>query len=427
MVELYAVALAILGVIVLGAAVLPRLLAGRALSFPILYVGFGIAVFSVPNGLPAIDPIEYGVLVERSTELGVIIALMGAGLKLDRPPSLSGWISTWRLLAISMPLTIAAAAVLGWWVIGLAPAAALLLGAVIAPTDPVLASEVQVGEPRDALEDAEGEPDDYEEPEVRFALTSEAGLNDGLAFPFTYLAVAVAVAGLHPGSWIVEWLLIDVVYKIATGTIIGAGLGWLLATFLFRFPIETNLADAMEGSIALGITLFVYGITELAGGYGFIAVFVAALAFRHYERTHESHEALHDFIDSTERLLMAVLLVLFGGAIAGGLLAPLTVEAMTVGLVLVLVVRPLAGAIGLLGFGLDWYERGTISFFGIRGVGSFYYLAYGLNQATFPGADIVWATVGFTVGLSVVVHGITASPVMNTLERWQTSTPSAAD
>ncbi len=124
---------------------------------------------------------------------------------------------------------------------------------------------------------------------------------------------------------------------------------------------------------------------------------------------------------------MTVLLVLFGGAIVGGLLAPLTVEAIVVALVLVFVVRPLAGIVGLLGFGLDWYERGTVAFFGIRGIGSFYYLAYGLNQATFPGADVVWATVGFTVVLSVVVHGVTASPVMNTLERWRTSTPTAAD
>lgn len=135
MVELYEIGLAVAGLIVLGAAVLPRLLAGRAISFPILYVAFGMAVFSVPNGLPTVDPIEYGVLAERLTELGVIVALMGAGLKLDRPPTLSGWMSTWRLLAISMPLAIAAAAILGWWAIGLAldRGAVSFVGFVVSP------------------------------------------------------------------------------------------------------------------------------------------------------------------------------------------------------------------------------------------------------------------------------------------------------
>jgi NhaP-type Na+/H+ or K+/H+ antiporter len=131
-------------------------------------------VFALPVDLPGADPLAHPKVTEHLTEVGVIVALMGAGLKIDRPLSRKGWASTWRLLATAMPLTIAAVALPGRWWTGLVPAAALLLGGALAPTDPVLASDVQVGE----LTDQEDSED-----EVRFALTSEAGLNDGLAFP----------------------------------------------------------------------------------------------------------------------------------------------------------------------------------------------------------------------------------------------------
>ncbi|HYH30496.1 MAG TPA: cation:proton antiporter, partial [Pseudonocardia sp.] len=156
---------ALVGVGALLAGLLPRLLADRPLSMPIVFLGLGMAVFALVDALPNPDPMRHPGVTERITEIALIVALMGAGLKLDRPIGLRSWSSTWRLLAIAMPLTIAATAVLGWWWIGLAPAAALLLGSALAPTDPVLASDVQVGRP--------GGGED-EEDEVRFALTSEA-------------------------------------------------------------------------------------------------------------------------------------------------------------------------------------------------------------------------------------------------------------
>ena len=166
--DTYEIILALLGVAFIGAAWLPRFLQGRPLSFPILYVALGFVLFALPLGLPDPLPLNNRQVTEHFTELLVIIALMGAGLKLDRPLSFRGWGVTWRLLGIVMPLTIAATALLGWWVIGLAPVSALLLGAVLAPTDPVLSSDVQVGAPGEGQED-----------QVRFGLTSEAGLNDG--------------------------------------------------------------------------------------------------------------------------------------------------------------------------------------------------------------------------------------------------------
>ncbi|WP_030270337.1 cation:proton antiporter [Micromonospora globosa] len=402
------VAFALLGVGALLAGVLPRVLERRPLSMPIAFLGLGMLVFVLPTGLPTPDPLRWPELTTHLTEVGVIVALMGAGLKIDRPLSWARWSSTWRLLAIAMPLCIAAVALLGWWWAGLVPAAALLLGAALAPTDPVLASDVQVGEPTD-VEDSEDE--------VRFALTSEAGLNDGLAFPFVYAAIAIATTGLAPSGWLAEWFAVDVFYKLAAG--VGGGLlvGWLLGKLFFRAPSKLRLARHSEGFLALAATFLAYGLVEVIGGYGFLAVFVAARAIRAAERTHEFHSVLHDFAEQVERLLTVLLLLLFGGAVIGGLLAPLTWPAALAGLALVLVIRPLAGWLSLRGAPGRPAEHWVISLFGIRGVGSFYYLAYATSKTDFPQADLVWATVGLVVVVSVVAHGIAATPVMQLLDR----------
>ena len=180
----YVVVLAGFGAVVLLTAWLPMVLKELPLSLPIVCVGLGVVIFSVP-AVPGVapHPQEHLAITQRLTEFVVLIALMGAGLKLDRALAWVTCALTWRLLGIAMPLTIALLAVLGHALLGLGAAAAILLGASLAPTDPVLASDVQVGPPGEGLED-----------EVRFTLTSEAGLNDGLAFPFVNLAIALALA-----------------------------------------------------------------------------------------------------------------------------------------------------------------------------------------------------------------------------------------
>lgn len=401
----YDLGLTITGIAILGAAVVPRLLVGRPLSFPSVYVGVGFVVFSLPLGLDAPDPLSNGQLAERITELVVIVSLMGAGLRIDRPEGWGSWNVTWRLLAVAMPLTIAGVALLGWWVVGLSPAAALLLGGVLAPTDPVLASDVQVGGPN------VGEEDD-----VRFALTSEAGLNDGLAFPFTNAAIA-ALGAASFGAWFGDWLLDDVVVKVGVGVLAGLAIGKVLALALFRLPLRSQIAEFAEGFVALAATLLTYGITEMAHGYGFLAVFIAARVIRRAEPEDEVHDVLHDFAEAIERLLSAGLLVLLGGAIVGGVLAPLGLQGAAVGLAVVLLVRPLSGLASLLGHPCPGHERSAIAFFGIRGIGSGYYLAYALNQADFAQAGELWAILVFVVLLSVILHGMSASPVMAHLDR----------
>ena len=406
LVEIHELVLLVLGLAAFGVVVLPHVLSRQPLSYPLIFVAGGAILFSLPLGLTQPDPIEFADATETLTEIGVITALMGAGLAINRVPGWRTWGSTVRLLAITMPLTIAAVAGVGWWAIGLTPAAAILLGAVLAPTDPVLASDVQVPAP---------DRDEDQDDEVRFALTSEAGLNDGLAFPFTNLAILIAISGVSPSGWLAEFLLVELLYKLAVGLLAGLVVGRLLgwAIFARRSP----LPQIRDGMIALAATLFSYAGAEMVGGYGFLAVFIAAIVIRNQERKHSYLEVMHQFSDQIERLLSALVLILFGGALASGILGYLDWRSALVAVVIVVVVRPLAGIAGLARSSMPGRERAAIAFFGIRGVGSFYYLAHASNQVDFLQIEQVWAITALVVLISVVVHGVTATPAMAYLDR----------
>ncbi|MES2035825.1 MAG: cation:proton antiporter [Pseudomonadota bacterium] len=401
------------GVLIALVAWMPLALKRLPLSLPIVCIALGAGLFLLLR--PAVRPLPmaYPEITERFTEFVVIVALMGAGLKLDRVFDLRRWAVTWRLLAITMPLSIGAIMLLGVWA-GFTWTAALLLASALAPTDPVLAADVQVGPPKTGEED-----------EVRFGLTSEAGLNDGLAFPFVHLAIALSLAATTGKPWLGEWLTYRVLWEIAAGVgggwLIGRLFGWLT----FRMPAESKLARTGDGLIAIAATLVSYGVTEIIHSYGFLAVFVTALTLRHAHREHDFHRDMHDVTEQVERLTMMVLLLLFGGALVSGLLSGLGWVDVAVALTVLLVVRPLAGLIGLIGLRAATSEKLTLAFFGIRGVGSIYYLAYALNHAPFEGAERLWGIVGLIVLLSILLHGLTVTPVMRRLDRRQGRDPDA--
>ncbi|MBD3837010.1 cation:proton antiporter [Brevundimonas sp.] len=410
----YILILFVVGALIALVAWLPLLFRRAPLSLPIVCVALGAGLFSLPQ--VAFDPLPqtYPEITERLTEFVVIIALMGAGLKIDRIFRPKRWGVTWRLLGVTMTLSIVAIATLGW-AMGLGVAGAVLLAGTLAPTDPVLASDIQVGPPREGGED-----------EVRFGLTSEAGLNDGLAFPFVNLAIALALAAAGvEADWVLEWLTVNVLWEVGAGLGIGWAIGWLFGWLTFAIPVNTRLAATRDGFIVLAATFLSYSITEMLHCYGFLAVFITALAFRHADRDHDFHVEMHDFIEQIERMAMMVVLVLFGGALASGLLAPLGALDVAAAFVIVLVVRPLAGLIGLIGFRRPMREKLILAFFGIRGVGSFYYLAYGLNNAPFEQGDRLWAIVGLICLLSILLHGITVTPVMRMFDRSQGRDPDA--
>lgn len=411
--ERYDLALGLFGLIVLLTAWLPMVLRRLPLSLPIFCIAIGIlagqTIFNALAQLPAVDS---RVVIERVTEFTVIVALMGAGLKIDRPTGLRRWAVTWRLLAIAMPLGIIVMAAGASWILGLGAASAILLGACLAPTDPVLASDVQVGPPQTGRED-----------EVRCALTSEAGLNDGLSFPFVYLAVAVALAGEQP-HWFSQWLLFDVVWRLSAGVAMGWTTGKILGLVTFRLPKGAALARTGDGLVALGITCLAYSLTELVHGYGFVAVFVAALSFRTVERHHGFHRELHTFSEQIERLLMMVILVCFGAAVSvGRLIDELDWRVITFALVVVLIVRPVTGWVSLPPT-LPKDERAAIAVFGIRGIGSFYYLAFATGIAEFEEVGVLWTAVALIVLISIVMHGLTVTPAMRWLDKRRGTVPS---
>jgi NhaP-type Na+/H+ or K+/H+ antiporter len=204
---------------------------------------------------------------------------------------------------------------------------------------------------------------------------------------------------------------------------VGRAFGWLT----FHVPADTKLAKTGDGLIAIAATFISYGLTEMIQCYGFLAVFVTALTLRHSQREHDFHRDMHNITEQIERLAMMVLLLLFGGALVSGLLAPLTWPDALAAVVILLVVRPVTGLMGLIGLKASWTEKLSLAFFGIRGVGSFYYLAYGLNHMEVEGGERLWAIIGLVVLLSIVLHGLTVTPIMRTLDRLHGRDPDADD
>lgn len=401
----YAVALTGAGLLIALVAWLPLALRRLPLSLPIVCLSIGGLIYTSPYVTLDPSPGAYPYATERLTEFVVLVALMGAGLKIDRRFSFRGWGTTWRLLLITMPMSIIAIAVIGTTILGLSVLAALLLAASLAPTDPVLAADIQVAGPQEGGEDT-----------VRFALTSEAGLNDGFAFPFVHLAIVFSLAATTGEPWFARWLTLNVLWE----TIAGIGCGWLVGRVFgwatFKMPGDT-LAKTGDGLVAIAATFVSYGVSELLHCYGFFAVFVTALTLRNSHRDHDFQRDMHDITEQIERIAMMLLLLAFGGAIVNGLLSGIGwIEIVAVVLIL-LVVRPVTGLLALIGVRATLTEKITIAFFGIRGVGSFYYLAYGLNHGRFEDGDRLWVILSLVVFVSILMHGLTVTPAMRWLDR----------
>ncbi|MFZ3584576.1 cation:proton antiporter [Loktanella sp. DJP18] len=401
----YHVALTVIGLIMITARWLPRLVSrNEPVSAPLMILFGAAATLLIPAMPPLPDPREAARPWEIVSELCVIIALFGTGMRIDSLRPWRKWGPTGRLLGIAMPLTIAAVALLGYTVEGLTVAGAILLGAVLAPTDPVLAVDVQVGPPHEGQEHP-----------VRFTLTTEAGLNDGLAFPFVYLGLIVAAEGLNPGAWLVDWLVWDVVYRITVGVAVGWAGGRALGLAFFSLPSGAPLADTSSGVLALAGVLLCYGSTELIEGYGFIAVAVMGLTLRRVEESHHFHRRLHDFTESIEDALTALLLIALG-SILPMVFADLTWNQVWVALILILIVRPVAGWLSLLGTDLPYRDRAAVSVYGVRGIGSIYYLCYAVTHMEFVNESQLWSLVGLVILLSTMLHGFSVTWAMRKIE-----------
>ena len=404
--DAYHILLIALGASLLVAYWLPHLLLRRPPAATALLMACGMAgSLLFPDVVAGINPTENPGIWEIAAELVVIVVLFATGLRIDDLGGRRLWWPTVRLLAITMPLTIAAVALLGWSLAGMTIGGAILLGAVLAPTDPVLAGDLQIGPPLEGKEHP-----------VRFALTTEAGLNDGLAFPFVYLALHIASQGADPSHWLAEWLAWDVLYRILVGTVLGAGIGWLLGRILIAVPAWNTIAASGPGVLALAGVFLAYGVVELAEGYGFIAAFVAGLVCRRAEARHRFHQHLHSFASSIEHAITAILLVLLG-SVMPSLWPHLDWSLTIIGFGLILVIRPLAGMLGLIGTPLGLRARAVVAIYGVRGIGSLYYLGYASTHVEFIDEGQLWAVVAFTIFASTVIHGLTAAATVEVLDR----------
>ncbi len=403
---LYTLALAAVGVTVLiGVAAMSRQ-HERTFSASVFYValgGVGAVALAFLDVRP-LDPEGDHVLLERLTELALIVAVFSAGLTIERHVQRRSIVSIALLLVLVMPLTILAIALFGMWAMGLSFGAALLLGAVLAPTDPVLAGDVGLSGPGGEVI---GEP--------RLSLHTEAGFNDGLASPFVVLGLFAAQEG--GTGWLGRWLAADLLYGAGAALALGAAAGFAAAAALTRARNNAWVSPELEGFVTIGMGLVIYGVTEAIGAYGLLAVFAAGFTFRRYEFDHEMHKPVHHGAEAAGKTLELLVLLLLGTmltttglsapGVAGWLLAPL----------LVLVIRP-ALVFATVGPKLmDRRARLFLGFFGVRGVAALFYAAVAVEAHVVNPSEqhiIVWTTIVCVV-TSIVVHGVSATPLT---KRW---------
>jgi sodium/hydrogen antiporter len=397
----YALAQLFVGLVVFAAVIALSQQHQRAFSPAMVYLLAGAAAAGLGRalGIDWLHPIEDAALIERLAEFAVIVALFGTGLKLDRPLRWREWASTTRLILIVMPLTIGAVALFGTVAIGLSLGVAVILGAVLAPTDPVLASDVQVGPPGEA----------QKEPEPQFALTSEARLNNGFAFPFVFLGVFIT--GTGGTAWLPEWLAADVAYAITVGILLGGAAGYLTAAGARWLRERGLLLAQFDGWLSLAAVLTVYGATELVGAYGFLAAFAGGLAFRRYELGHESHARVHAGAETVEKITELALVLLLGRPLASdGLGAPGVAGWLLVPLLL-LAIRPVTTWRPSPGRRFRCGSAPSSGWFGIRGIGSLYYVAAIIDERVLTEAEaktVFWTVIALA-GVSILAHGLTAT------------------
>lgn len=391
------------GVVLVAVAVAGSLLKRLPLTTSMFYLGAGALLGPWGAGLIDLDAIGDAPLLEVLTELAVIISLFTAGLKLRLPFADRRWRTAILLASVAMALTVAGIAAFAVMAAGLSLAAAVLLGAVLAPTDPVLASDVQVADEHDA------EP-------VRFSLTGEAGFNDGSAFPFVMLGLGLlGVHELGVNGW--RWLAIDVIWAVGAGLAVGAAAGagiGRLVLFMRRAHKETAGLDEF---VALGLIALSYGLALQIYAYGFLAVFAAGLSMRRIERREagaapaKMARAVLEFNEQLERLGEVAVVIIVGALLAG--IAGWT-PGLLVAVALFALIRPAATAVTLLGSPLTSTQRAFMAWFGVRGVGSIYYLTFALahGAAASPEARALADITLVVVAASIVLHGVSVTPLM---------------
>jgi len=376
-----------------------RALASLAIGL-LISLGLGLA------GAGHVSPISDHALLAHACDVALAVAVFASGLAVERTVPRSSLSLIALLLVVGMPATIAAVALLGSAAMGLGFGAAVLLGAVLAPTDPVLAGDVGLGAPGDA---EVGEP--------RLSLHTEAGANDGLAAPF--VAAGLLIAGHHGTHWIGHWLALDVAYRVGAAAVLGVVTGALVAAGLSRLRDRTTHRPAPVALGALGVVAALGIAAACAALHAdtLVAVFVAGIACRRRERDDALHAAVHEVFERVGSVLEVIVIALLGASLTTAGLAVAGAGAWIVAAGLLIVVRPLVVLGSCIGSPLRSRERLYLAWFGVRGVAAVYYAALVAGTGALSRHDtavVVWATL-VCVAVSIVVHGLTARPLMR---RW---------
>ncbi|HEV2075063.1 MAG TPA: cation:proton antiporter [Thermoleophilaceae bacterium] len=379
---------------------------GHPFSASLFYLAVGLLAAVLINAFDVawIEPIQDASVLEHLTELALIVALFGAGIKIERPLAYRPWRAVIVLILVVMPVTIALVALYGTLVMGLSIGAAVALGAILSPTDPVLAGDVGVGPP------GEGRRGD-----ARFNLSAEAGLNDGLASPFVLIGVFLLQEG--GTGWIGQWIVADVLYAVGVATALGAAGGYGVAWLASRMRARGLLSAQLDGFLVVGAVLLVYGATNAIDTYGFLAVFASGIAFRRFEFAHGYNRRAHDGSEVATNFLELAVILLLGSVVtlaalddpglAGWLLAPL----------LLVVIRPAAVLTFLARSRMPAAERLFVGWLGVRGIATIYYVSFVLEQGVLPDGEArtVFWTVAVCVIASITVHGLTQTAAIRRL------------
>ena len=400
--DTYILSLLVIGLLLLGVTLGSGWIERLPLSYALIYLIVGIMLGSYGFGLIKIRLDTQ--FLERLTEFVVIVSVFCCGLKINRPLKFWAWQSTIRLIGLLMPISILALTLAAHYVLGMGWGASILLSAILAPTDPVLASEVQLAHVKD-------------KDELRFALTSEGGLNDSLAFPFVYFGI-FAFKDADWDNWFTTWVGIDLLWAIASGIVMGIlvakAVVWVDRHLQKRRPAD----DLMENFVALSIILLTYSLTEVVNGYGFLAVFVAGLVVqRSYFVQQEKRMAQLEFTEQIEKLLEVTTIIVLGTILLAEPMLKYAGESLLVAGLLFFIIRPVGVWLSMLGGGLPKTTRSLMGWFGIKGLGSLYYLTYALGEGVSGevASEIAWITYTVVV-LSIIAHGISAAPLMKWYE-----------
>ncbi|MGG6267371.1 cation:proton antiporter [Leptolyngbya sp. AN03gr2] len=399
--DVYILDLLVIGLLLLMVTLGSGWIARLPLSYALIYLFVGIILS--PYGFNLIQIRPDANFLERIAEIVVLISLFSCGLKMSRPLQYGAWRSTIRLIGLLMPITIFAVAAIAHYVLRLDWGLSILLGAILAPTDPVLASEVQLEDPHDR-------------DELRFGITSEGGLNDALAFPFVYFGIHW-IENESWRSWFHEWIAIDLVWAIFAGIVVGFLVAKAIKQIDKRLERFRTPDDLMEDFVALSAIFITYALTELVNGYGFLAVFVAGIAMRRRRNAEYTQNQLH-FIERIEKLAEIGTILLLGSMLRFEPMLKFAGDAFVIAFSLIFLIRPIGAWISTIGLKVHPATRWLYGWFGIRGVGSIYYLAYvfGHGLKGNDGEQIAWITF-WTIVLSVLIHGVTSTPLMRWYER----------